>query len=124
MAVDKEQRVRDLLRDIVEWSARCGRHIGDLTYDEFVADEKTLDAVTKCVEAVGTAAKTLMEEAPEIEAAHPQLALRRAYATRIRLAHGYRNIDPKILWSTATRSIPASGAAARQVLAAGRVKPR
>jgi len=67
MAVDKEQRVRDLLRDIVEWSARCGRHIGDLTYDEFVADEKTLDAVTKCVEAVGTAAKTLMEEAPEIE---------------------------------------------------------
>ncbi|MFL5145157.1 MAG: DUF86 domain-containing protein, partial [Microvirga sp.] len=82
MPVDKEQRVRDL-RDIAEWSARCGRHIDDLTDDEFIADEKTLDAVTKCVEAVGTAAKTL--EAPEIEAAHPQLALRRAYATRIRL---------------------------------------
>ena len=98
MAVDEEQRVRGLLRDIAEWSERCARHIDGMSYEQFVEDEKTLDAVSKCVEVVGTAAKSLMEISPKFEASHPQLELRRAYATRINLAHRYRGIDPQVLW--------------------------
>jgi uncharacterized protein with HEPN domain len=73
--------------------------------------------VSKCVEVVGTAAKSLMDTTPEFETKHPQLELRRAYATRINLAHRYRGIDPHVLWETATQSIFAIGEAARRVLA-------
>jgi uncharacterized protein with HEPN domain len=116
MRVEQDQRVRDYLRDIAEWSERCARHIGDMGYAQFAGDERTLDAVCKCVEAVGTAAKNLLELSPEIETRHPELQLRRTYSTRIRLAHGYRKIDPEILWATATKSLPALAEAARKVL--------
>ena len=116
MRVEQDQRVRDYLRDIAESSERCARHIGDIGYAQFAGDERTLDAVCKCVEAVGTAAKNLLELSPEIETRHPELQLRRAYSTRIRLAHGYREIDPEILWATGTKSLPALAAAARKVL--------
>jgi uncharacterized protein with HEPN domain len=116
MRVEQDQRVRDYLRDIAESSERCARHIGDMGYAQFAGDERTLDAVCKCVEAVGTAAKNLLELSPEIETCHPELQLRRAYSTRIRLAHGYREIDPEILWATGTKSLPALAAAARKVL--------
>ena len=68
--------------------------------------------MTKCVEVVGTAAKMALEQKPDIEVEHPELELRRAYATRIRLTHGYREIDRKVLWATATQSVPALAKAA------------
>jgi uncharacterized protein with HEPN domain len=123
MPFDDDQRVRDWLGDIAEWAERCARHIAGLDYEAFVRDEKTRDAVSKCVEVVGTAAKSLLDKSPDIEARHPELELRRAYATRIRLAHAYRDIDPKVLWATALQSMPAIGQAARRVLAALRPDP-
>lgn len=116
MKVGKDRRIRDFLRDIAEWGERCARHLDGISYDQFASDERTLDAVSKCVEVVGTAAKNLMEIDADIEARHPQLQLRRAYATRIRLAHGYRDIDPKVLWATATQSVPALVLATRAAL--------
>ena len=118
MPFDDDQRVRDWLRDIAEWADRCGRHIARLDYETFARDEKALDAVSRCIEVVGTAAKNVLDKSPDIEMRYPELELRRAYATRIRLAHAYRDIDPKVLWATAIESVPASGQAARRVLAA------
>jgi uncharacterized protein with HEPN domain len=124
MPFDEDHRVRDALRDIAEWAERCSRHIAGVSYESFVQDQKTLDAVSKCVEVVGTAAKNLLDTSPDIDARHPELELRRAYATRIRLAHAYRDIDPKVLWATATHSIPAIGRAARLALAATHPDPQ
>ena len=118
MPFNDDRRVRDWLGDIAERAERCARHIAGVDYKAFSSDEKTVDAVSKCVEVVGTAAKNLLDKSPDIEARYPELELRRAYATRIRLAHGYRDIDPKVLWATAMESMPAIGQAARRVLAA------
>jgi uncharacterized protein with HEPN domain len=116
MTADRGERLEALLVDVIEWSERCARHLKGVTREQFLEDEKTRDAVTKCVEVVGTAAKGVMETSPSLQREHPDIELQRAYAARIRLAHGYRGIDPQVLWMTATRSIPATAAAARRAL--------
>jgi uncharacterized protein with HEPN domain len=119
VTAEYSQRVRDLLQDIVEWGERCERHLAGLSQEQFLKDEMVREALSKCVEVVGTAARKLMEASPGIDHEHPELELRRAYATRIRLAHVYGQIDDKVLWETATQSIPAIVTGARKILANG-----
>jgi len=60
---------------------------------EFARDEKTLIAVSKCVEVVGEAAAQLLKAFPEVQIEHPDLELAAARAMRNRLSHGYFDID-------------------------------
>ena len=53
---------------------------------------------------------------PGIETSHPELDLKRAYATRIKIAHGYFTTDEDIVWIAATVSVPRTVQAARALL--------
>jgi uncharacterized protein with HEPN domain len=57
MMAGKAERAETLLSHIVEWGERCARHLDGISRQQFMQDEKTRDAVAKCIEAVGTAAK-------------------------------------------------------------------
>jgi len=46
----------DFLQDIVDWGERAVRHAASLTREQFLADEKSQDAVSKCISNVGEAA--------------------------------------------------------------------
>ena len=112
----------ELLDDIVRWGDKLTRHIGDVTEEAFLKDEKTQDAVTKCVEAIGAAAGEILKAEPDIETQYPELQLRNAYALRNRLSHGYHSIDYEILWNTVNLSIPGAVDAARAALAIRRAQ--
>lgn len=105
-----------LLGDIVQWGERAAAHIAGMTREEFLRDTRTQDAVCKCVEVLGEASRRLMLADPGIEARHPDLALRSAYATRNHLTHGYVKIDYDVLWTTAHDSVPRMVVAARALL--------
>ena len=77
-----------------------------MTNEAFLQDTRTQDAVCKCVEVLGEAARRLMLADPGMAARHPELALRLAYATRNHLSHGYAKIDYNVLWATAQISVP------------------
>jgi uncharacterized protein with HEPN domain len=87
-----------------------------MTREQFIADEKTQDAVTKCAEAIGTAAGEIMKLEPQFDSANPALDLKAAYNARNRLSHGYHSIDYVVLWNTATISVPAATRAAERLL--------
>jgi uncharacterized protein with HEPN domain len=57
--------------DIVEASSKIRRYIAGMTYEEFVADDRTRDAVIRNIEIIGEAAKNLPEDviakAPSID---------------------------------------------------------
>jgi uncharacterized protein with HEPN domain len=108
-----------LLGDIVRWGERLATHIAGMTRETFLQDMRTQDAVCKCVEVLGEAARGLMLADPGMEARHPDLALRLAYATRNQLSHGYAKIDYNVLWATAHDAAPKMVAAARALLSGG-----
>jgi uncharacterized protein with HEPN domain len=76
-----------------------GRSRGDLDQDRML-----LFAVIHAIEILGEAASKISQEA---RAATPQIPWASIVSMRNRLIHGYFDIDPTIVWKTATVEIPA-----------------
>jgi len=108
-----------LIQDIVEWGNRLAAHLEGVSQEDLRRDARTQDAVCRCFEVLGEAARGLMVADPDMEARHPGLALRSAYALRNRIAHGYAKIDYDVLWATARDAVPRMVAAARALLGRG-----
>jgi uncharacterized protein with HEPN domain len=112
-----ERSRSERLEDIVAWGQKAAGFIARMQLGEFARDEKTLIAVSKCVEVVGEAAAQLLKAFPEVQIEHPDLELAAARAMRNRLSHGYFDIDPQVLWDTATIDLPKIVRAAPNALA-------
>lgn len=108
--------IEERLRDIAKWGESLARHVEGMSQSQFMADEKTQHAVTKCIEAIGEAAKEILKTDPDFDARHPAFKARAVARMRDRLAHGYRDIDWGIVWTTATASVPETVAAAKSIL--------
>jgi len=50
------------IKDIIEYIERTEKHIKDISYEEFPNDTKTLDAVIRCIEVIGEAAKNIPDD--------------------------------------------------------------
>jgi uncharacterized protein with HEPN domain len=105
-----------LIQDIVEWGERLAAHLEGVSREALQRDARTQDAVCRCFEVIGEAARGLMLADPGMESRHPGLSLRSAYALRNRIAHGYARIDYDVLWATAHDAVPKMVAAARALL--------
>jgi uncharacterized protein with HEPN domain len=92
--------------------------VAGIAFKDFIWDEKTCLAIGKCIKVIGEAAARLLKDFPDVQAEHPELELVAARAMRNRLSHGYFDIDPQVLWDTATVDVPKLVAAARQALSA------
>lgn len=121
--VSKSIAIEERLRDIVKWGESLARHIEGMTQSQFMADEKTQHAATKCIEAIGEAAKDILKADPDFDSRHPDLKAKAAARMRDRLTHGYRDIDWGIVWTTSTTSVPETVAAAKAILAQMSYKP-
>lgn len=86
---------RDYLEDIVEAIERIQIYVEGFSYDRFVQDTKTQDAVIRNLEVIGEAAKqvsdTLREQRPEIP-------WREVCGVRDKLIHHYFGINFETLW--------------------------
>ncbi len=99
MRDDDRIRIRHMLdaaREAMAFAA--GRDRSDLDTDRML-----LLSLVKCVEILGEAASRVSGEA---QAASPHIPWPDIVAMRNRLIHGYFDIDPDIVWSTATRELP------------------
>lgn len=79
-----------------------------MTEGEFLADGKTLRAVTKGISDIGEAANQLMVIAPWLQQANPDAwgHLKKVYAMRIVLTHGYFRTDASVVWDTVNKHLP------------------
>jgi len=107
----------DFVQDIVDWGERCLRHVYGMTLEQFLRDEKTVDAVDKRISNVGEAAKQAVMLDPALKTDFPEFEADAAYAMRNILAHGYFKRDVEILWRTVMTSIPKIVADAKDILA-------
>ena len=91
---------------IAEIKEFCRKIIGfmlDISYEDFIRDEKLQLAITKLIENIGEASKRLSADARE---RYPNVEWNKALAMRNRLVHDYMDVDLAIVFDVATYEVP------------------
>ena len=97
----RDSRLR--LNDILTATGKIFSFIGDMSEEEFCADEKTIAAVIQKLEVVGEAASRVSED---IQAKYPDVPWQVMKAQRNFLAHVYFGVNPSRIWDTVQNSLP------------------
>jgi uncharacterized protein with HEPN domain len=109
----REWRLR--VEDILDAATRAQRYVADMDLGAFAADERTLDAVSRCFGIVGEAATHVPKE---IVAAHPEIPWADMRAMRNIVVHEYFGVTTETLWKTAREDLPTVIEPLRKLLSA------
>lgn len=86
---------KELLTDILESIDKIFRYTEGMTFDDFIQDERTVDAVVRNFEIIGEAANRIDET---LHTQFPEVEWRRIIGLRHRIAHDYFGIDYTVIW--------------------------
>jgi len=101
------------IEDILESISKIHRYLEGSTFEQFVADERTVDAVVRNFGIIGEAVLHVPEE---IRLAHPELPWPQMRGLRNLLIHEYFGISLEILWDTAQKDLPPLVSPLRRIL--------
>jgi uncharacterized protein with HEPN domain len=91
-----------IIQDIKEAIKRIMSYTSKITYDDFVKDHKTQDAVIRNIEILGEAAKILSNA---IKESYSNIPWKEISGTRDRLIHDYFGVNIDIVWDIAKNEI-------------------
>ena len=98
--------VLDYLDDILESVEKIKRFTKGMSYDEFVDDPKTVDAVLRNFEVIGEAAKNVPDD---IRTEYTDVPWSEMAGMRDKLIHGYATVELQVVWETIRKEIPTLG---------------
>jgi uncharacterized protein with HEPN domain len=99
---------------MIQAAERALGYVRGLTFEQFSADPKTIDAVSYAIVVIGEAASALKDAGPEMA---PELPWADIRGMRNRVAHEYFGVDVKVLWETVREDLPSLLVALRRSLA-------
>jgi uncharacterized protein with HEPN domain len=102
-----------LLEDIVESANKILLYTAGLSFEQFLADGKTVDAVVRNFEIIGEAASRLQEDTKD---QYPSIDWHRIRGFRNRIVHDYMGIDYKIVWLIKENFLPSMISEIRSIL--------
>lgn len=91
------------LWDMLEAARNITKFIADKSFDDYEQDAVLCSAVERQIEIIGEAANRV---SIEFQSAHPQVPWRKIIGQRNVLAHEYKDIADKLIWSVAEQHIP------------------
>ena len=91
------------LDDMREACRRVTTYTAGMSFEQYVADQRTRDAVARNLEILGEAAKRVPAD---LRTRLPAIDWREACAFRDVLAHAYFGIDERIVWDVITLRVP------------------
>jgi uncharacterized protein with HEPN domain len=91
------------VRDILAALNAIAEYTDGMTYDEFLADRRTFDAVVRNLMTMGESMRWIPE--PILDE-HPEVPWRLMRGVRNVVVHEYFGVDPGILWATVARDLP------------------
>lgn len=92
-----------LLGDILDSAEKIITYTNGLTYNDFIDDSKTIDAVVRNFEIIGEAANRLPDE---IKDNYTSVDWHKIRGLRNRIAHAYFGINYEIIWSIIEEYLP------------------
>ena len=101
------------IADIVEAIDNVQEYTKGMSYDQFVRDRKTIDAVIKNFITIGEAASHLPEDFIE---EHPDIPWRDMRDMRNILVHEYFGVDSQVVWETIKKNLPPILPVIRQII--------
>jgi len=93
----------ELICDIKEAIKRVEEYTAPLTFEKFLHDVKTQDAVVRNLEVIGEAAKGLSDEPKK---KYCEIPWKKLAGMRDRLIHHYFGVNFDIVWSIAKEDLP------------------
>jgi len=91
------------INDILEYMERAESHIKSLSFEEFLKEEKTCDAVIRCIEVIGEVSKNIPDE---IRSKYPFIPWRDMAGMRDKIIHAYFTVDFETVWLVVKEEIP------------------
>jgi uncharacterized protein with HEPN domain len=85
-----------LIQDMLESALKIIKYTEELRFDQFQADDKTVDAVIRNFEIIGEAANRIEND---FKILNPQIEWTKMRGFRNRIVHDYFGIDLEIVWS-------------------------
>lgn len=89
--------------DILESIRKIEGYVKGLSNDQFLEDERTIDAVVRNLSIIGEAVKNLPDE---IKTKHIEIPWNEIIGMRNKVIHEYSGVDTDILWETAKKDLP------------------
>ena len=91
------------LKDILDSFNNTRQFLGEISYDDFIDDRKTISAIVRELEIVGEAAKQIPAS---IRKKYPEIPWSEMAGMRDKLIHFYFGVDMDIVWETVKKRIP------------------
>ena len=91
------------LSDSKEAILRINVYIENLSYENFLEDIKTQDAVVRNLEIIGEATKNVSEE---LKGKYPQIRWKDLAGVRDKLIHHYFGVNLDIVWNIVKKELP------------------
>ncbi len=104
---------REFLSDIQEAIRRIREYTAEMTYQAFLNDAKTQDAVIRNLEIIGEATKNLSDD---LRGRYPHLPWKEMAGVRDRLIHHYFGVNLDIVWQIVTDELPEVGSELKSIL--------
>jgi uncharacterized protein with HEPN domain len=101
------------LDDILESSEKVQAFTKGLSYDEFVSDPRTIDAVVRNLEIIGEAVKSVPPDWLELQ---PHVDWKRIKRFRDLIVHHYFKVELEVVWTIVTGRIDELRNATRYIL--------
>lgn len=102
------------LDDIQSSAAKILQYTQGVSYDSFVNDTKTFDAVVLNLQIIGEAVKNIPDS---VKAKYPQVDWRRIAGLRDVIAHGYFGLNEDLLWDIVQNRVPQLAEQIQEILA-------
>lgn len=93
------------IKDILQNMRDAEQFIEGMTYEQFVNDKKTFNAVVRAIEVMGEAAKNVP---PTIRTRYPAIPWKEMAGMRDKVTHFYFGVDREAIWLAVQERIPLS----------------
>ena len=100
----KDREAKLFITDVLEAIQKIENYTHKMSYEEFMKDERTKDAVLRNLEVIGEAVKNIPNE---IKGKYLKVDWKAISGMRDRLIHGYFGVSFPIIWETVTDELPA-----------------